>query len=497
MDWLALIARLLLSAVFLVAGVGKLADRQGSRQAVADFGVPNMLAAPLARMLPFLELAIALLLVPSATAQWGAVAALGLLALFIAGIAISLARGKQLNCHCFGQLSSGPVGWATLLRNGALAAVAAVIFWRGGGSPAIAPVAASVGSNTTAWVAVVAALIALALAAIEGWLLLNLLPQQGRLLIRIEALERALGLERVPGVPVGQPAPEFELRSLTGERHSLTSLRSSDQPALLFFTNPHCAPCDAVLPQVARWQSEHIGRVNIAVISHGSIEANRAKAEKHALRTVLLQKDREVIEEYQIESSPAAVLVNADGSIASPIGYGIDAIEELLQQALNGFQNADGGLVPSGGNGRIDVPEPRPLAIGQPAPPVVLPDLDGKTTNLADLQGAPTLVLFWSPVCGFCQRMLDELKAWERKRQARSPHLLVVSTGTAEANRAMGLASTVLLDSDGATMRDFGASGTPMAVLVDASGRIASPLAAGAREVMALARTRWKEPATR
>lgn len=61
----------------------------------------------------------------------------------------------------------------------------------------------------------------------------------------------------------------------------------------------------------------------------------------------------------------------------------------------------------------------------------------------------------------------------------------------------MGLASTVLLDSDGATMRDFGASGTPMAVLVDASGRIASPLAAGAREVMALARTRWKEPATR
>ena len=91
--------------------------------------------------------------------------------------------------------------------------------------------------------------------------------------------------------------------------------------------------------------------------------------------------------------------------------------------------------------------------------------------------------------------MLPALKAWERKRPVWAPQLLVVSLGTVEANRAMGLASRVVVDADGAAMHAFGAHGTPMAVLLDSSGRIASPLAAGEHAVMALARTRHNEPA--
>jgi hypothetical protein len=121
--------------------------------------------------------------------------------------------------------------------------------------------------------------------------------------------------------------------------------------------------------------------------------------------------------------------------------------------------------------------------------------LSGKRIALADLQGTSTLVLFWNPDCGFCQRMLTELKSWERRRPAGSPQLLLVSTGTIEANRAMGLSSPVLFDPDGVAMRDFGASGTPVAILVDDEGRIASALATGEHEVMSLARSRQTEPA--
>jgi peroxiredoxin len=150
-------------------------------------------------------------------------------------------------------------------------------------------------------------------------------------------------------------------------------------------------------------------------------------------------------------------------------------------------------LMPGATDGNIEPGEsPRPI-VGEPAPSLVLPDLAGTATDLADFRGAATLVLFWSPACGFCQGMLHELKAWERKRPAWSPRLLVISTGSVEENRALGLASPVVLDSDGSVMRAFGASGTPMGVLVDASGRIASPLAVGAREVMALARVRYDE----
>src|SRR5215472_381229 len=56
-----------------------------------------------------------------------------------------------------------------------------------------------------------------------------------------------------------------------------------------------------------------------------------------------------------------------------------------------------------------------------------------------------------------------------------------------ESNQAMGLRSPVLLDQQGMSVgRLFGATSTPMAVLVDGEGKIASELAAGAPAVLAL-----------
>jgi uncharacterized membrane protein YphA (DoxX/SURF4 family) len=122
-----LAARLLLAAIFLVAGVTKLADRAGSRRGLIDFGVPAVLATPLGILLPLVELALAISLIPVATAWWGAAGALALLLLFVAGISFNLARGRKPDCHCFGQLHSAPAGWSTLARNSALAALAGFI----------------------------------------------------------------------------------------------------------------------------------------------------------------------------------------------------------------------------------------------------------------------------------------------------------------------------------------------------------------------------------
>jgi hypothetical protein len=103
-------------------------------------------------------------------------------------------------------------------------------------------------------------------------------------------------------------------------------------------------------------------------------------------------------------------------------------------------------------------------------------------------------VLFWNPGCDFCQQMLPDLQAWERNPPPEAPQLLVVSTGTVEANQAQGLRSPVVLDQDSAARRLFGADGTPMAVLVDAGGQIASEVAAGALAVLALASGQQAQP---
>jgi len=66
-----------------------------------------------------------------------------------------------------------------------------------------------------------------------------------------------------------------------------------------------------------------------------------------------------------------------------------------------------------------------------------------------------------------------------------------------EANKAMGLRSTVVLDEKGMSIGSkFGAGGTPMAVLVDAQGKIASELAGGAPAVLALAGLNQARPET-
>jgi hypothetical protein len=83
--------------------------------------------------------------------------------------------------------------------------------------------------------------------------------------------------------------------------------------------------------------------------------------------------------------------------------------------------------------------------------------------------------------------MLDDLKALEADPPEGAPRILVVSAGTVEANKAMGLRSTVVLDKNFRVGSAFGANGTPMAVLVDEEGKIASELAAGAPAVLALA----------
>jgi uncharacterized membrane protein YphA (DoxX/SURF4 family) len=57
-----LVARLLLVLVFVVAGAAKLADREGSRRAVVDFGAPPALAVPLGLLLALAELVVAVLL---------------------------------------------------------------------------------------------------------------------------------------------------------------------------------------------------------------------------------------------------------------------------------------------------------------------------------------------------------------------------------------------------------------------------------------------------
>jgi len=295
-------------------------------------------------------------------------------------------------------------------------------------------------------------------------------------------------------------APAFALPGLYGETITLDFLRASGKPVLLLFSDPGCGPCSALLPEVGRWQRDYAGKLTVALISRGSVEANRAKVSEHGVSRVLLQQEREVAEAYRGRGTPGAVLVRPDGMIGSPLALGADAIRALVAGAvgLPVLQSLPTPALPNGnghanghGNGTLPVVKSGVLAaatkLGTPAPTFSLPDLSGTAVALSDFRGSSVLLLFWNPGCGFCQRMLDDLKAWEASPPKEAPKLLVVSTGTVEANAALGLRSPIVLDVNMSVGSTFGATGTPMAVLVDAQGHLASEIAAGAPAVLALA----------
>jgi peroxiredoxin len=508
MDTALLTARLVLAIVFGVAALAKLSDRPGTQHTLGTFAVPPAFAAPLSLLLPLAELGVAVALLVARTTWGGGLGALGLLLLFSAGIGFNLARGRTPDCRCFGQLHSTPVGWRTLARNAGLAAVAAFIVWQGRVDPGPSLVGWIDHLTTIERLALALGGLTLGLLIAIAWLLLQMLAQQGRLLLRMDAIEAQLTGQTLPatsrhrtaapsglafGLPVGSQAPPFSLADLDGRTWTLDDLRTGGQPLLLLFADPGCGPCTALLPEVGRWRRDHEATLTLALISRGTPEANRAQLAEHGIAPVLLQRDYEVAGAYHALMTPSAVLVRPDGTIGSTVASGAEAIRALMAPATGyGFvplpmaPPAPGQANGPGHHRHRAAVRPAGLKVGDMAPAIQLSDVYGRALEWADFRGSPVVVLFWNPGCGFCRQMLSLLKAWEANRPEPTPRLLVVSTGSAEENRAMALKSPVVLDQSFGTGRLFGANGTPMAVLIDANGRLASDVAAGADAVLAL-----------
>lgn len=187
-------------AVFAVAGIAKLLDPRGSREAAKAFGVPDRLAGLAARGLPLVEIAIALLLLAVATRWYAAIAALALLLAFCAAIVRVMARGEAPDCHCFGQLHSSPTGWRTLVRTGLLAALTAFLVVAGRDDPGPSVVAWTSELDANGWLVLGLAVGLVVVVAIGGYAVTHLLRSYGKVLVRLETMEerlRAAGFEPV------------------------------------------------------------------------------------------------------------------------------------------------------------------------------------------------------------------------------------------------------------------------------------------------------------
>ena len=131
--WLILAGRLLLAAVFLYAAYSKLRPpihpppplsvslSLFAMQIDSYQLLPAWAVSPLARTLPFLELALGILLLIGWPLRLVAGVTSALLLVFFGVMLRTYLKGLEINCGCFGPGET--LSWKTLLRNGLLLGV--------------------------------------------------------------------------------------------------------------------------------------------------------------------------------------------------------------------------------------------------------------------------------------------------------------------------------------------------------------------------------------
>ncbi|CAN5745702.1 hypothetical protein BH09ACT8_BH09ACT8_37360 [soil metagenome] len=295
-----MVARTLLAGMFTLAVVAKARDRSGVRQAVIAFGVPMRVAGLVGGMLVGIEIAIVVLLAFTPSARVGAAAAAAILSVFSAAIATNLWRGRAPECHCFGRVSSSPVGWPNVARNGLFATLAVFI---------------TIGGRLS-------------------WLLAAVAVGMGTLWLR--PMRKALWTKRFD-----VPAPDFALVDQHGQAVTLDALVSRGLPVILVFTQTGCAACDALMPDVARWQHELTRQVTVALINGGPGEHSHECARAHQLESVLVDDRRLMLTAYGVTATPSAVLITPGRARHGEPARGAREIHELIERTVLGHPGSD------------------------------------------------------------------------------------------------------------------------------------------------------------
>jgi putative oxidoreductase len=127
------IVRLVLAAIFIYAGVLKIADPAHFTQEIDNYQMlPYLLVTLLAVILPWVEVMCGILLI---FGKWLRGASLILMAMnivFIIAISAALLRGLDISCGCFGAGASEKVGIRKIVEDIIFLAGAAFVFYRTG-----------------------------------------------------------------------------------------------------------------------------------------------------------------------------------------------------------------------------------------------------------------------------------------------------------------------------------------------------------------------------
>jgi len=337
------------------------------------------------------------------------------------------------------------------------------------------------------YLVVLTAALAGLIVGLGGWLLFQFLRQNGRILIRLDAIDEALRdlyeeLEPRDEGMLRSPAPAFELPDLHGEPRRLSHWLG--RRLLLIFVQSDSHFFAELAPELAALPIDGSNGSPLPVlITTGDSAKTRRLVTEHAIRApILVQQQMEVAMAFGARSTPSGCLIDEEGAVASKVVQGGAAILALAD-----------GTAPGIGESTRDVRrrrrgEPKGLPAGTLAPEFRLSDLDGREVSLSDHRGRTVLLVFSDPHCGPCDALLPKLA--ESARATPGVQVLMVSRGERKENRKKaerhGIDFPVLLQKKWEVSKAYQAFGTPTGYFIDEEGRIAMQAGVGGEAVLEL-----------
>lgn len=328
-----------------------------------------------------------------------------------------------------------------------------------------------------------------------AWLGFHLLTQNGRLLVRLELLERQLVkqgvLQGTPGVLAGTLLNNFALPMLGGGMVTLAEWRG--RKVALIYLNPRCQHCETLLPALAAALPQGIKSDPVAlIVSSGSEEENQRFFAKHRPACpIALQEGSEVSGIHGASATPMAYLVDEAGNTVGKAAVGGEALLGVLRGEVPSAEPVVSSQSSTKTKGSLASSKINRdgLKAGTRAPDFSLPALDGSEISLKSYRGRRVLLVFSDPQCAPCTALLPKLE--QLHRNSDDLQLLLIGRGESEENRekarSLGLTFPIVLQRSWEISRAYGMFATPIGYLVGEDGLLVEDVAVGGNAILALA----------
>ena len=315
------LAPVVLAVVLVVSAVGKLRSPSASAQAFRDLRVPGPLSKRLVvSALPYAELllALALLLLGGAPGVLAAAAAVLLFAAYLMLVTRALGFEQDVACACFGAFAPGRITRGTVLRNAWLLALAVVAV---GSSLQADSVATRVADGRAPW-----------------WWLLGALAAAATVGLVVGGSQQRPAHAAQPCADVTEEGDYVRVRTpalpvVLGDG-STTDLRrlSAGRPQLLLHVSETCGSCTEVIEAAPGWR-ERLPAVDVRLVLGSEPGATALTSRTEPL--TVHDPEGLVGETFDMQATPSAVLLGADGLLAGGPVVGSHAVPQLVDDILH------------------------------------------------------------------------------------------------------------------------------------------------------------------